>query len=260
MALPNADGVEIVAGASGNTIGGGTAAARDVISGNTGAGVELDAPSNAVMGDYIGVNVTGNTGLGNGVGVVIQSGNETIGGPTATPGTAPGNVISANGQFGIYLYNDGSAGNAIQGNLIGLGADGTTALGNVSDGIYVALASLNVTIGGTVAADRNVISDNGGFGILTGIGATGLVIQGNYIGTDITGNLPRANTEYGVYIEAPGALIGGLTATPGTGPGNVISGNGSALLGGTVLLWPTAGGFGRGQRNRNECRRNRRAP
>ena len=51
-----------------------------------------------------------------------------------------------------------------------------------------------------MAADRNVISANGGYGILTGAGATGLVIQSNFIGTDATGSLPRGNTYIGIGI------------------------------------------------------------
>ena len=209
------DGIDV--GTSGDTIGGSTASARNVISGNTaGFGIDLSAQGNVVQGNFIGVGITGLKAIGNSTGIVVVSGNETIGGPTATPGTVPGNVIAGN-QDGIEFYNDGTAGNAVEGNLIGLGADGSTAVGNTNDGIYVALSSLKVTIGGAAAADRNVISANY-FGIFAESEATGLVIQSNYVGTDVTGSLARGNGYLGVYVLSSGAVIGGLTATPGTAP------------------------------------------
>ena len=77
----------------------------------------------------------------------------------------------------------------------------------------------------------NVISGNG-----TGtdnasniymIGSSGSVIQSNFIGTDITGTVALSDgTFFGVYLQNGSYLVGGLTSTPGTGPGNVISGNG----------------------------------
>ena len=217
-----ADGIDVAT--PGDTIGGSTASARNVISGNTAEfGIDLSAPGNVVQGNFIGVGVDGITPIGNSTGIVVVSGNETIGGPTATPGTAPGNVIAGN-QDGIEFYNDGTVGNAVEGNLIGLGADGSTAVGNTNDGIYVALSSLSVTIGGAAAGDRNVISANY-FGIFAESEATGLVIQSNYVGTDVTGSLARGNGYLGVYVLSSGAVIGGLTATPGTAPGNLISAN-----------------------------------
>ena len=160
---------------------------------------------------------------------MIQAGERNDRRAVGLSGAAPGNVISANLNIGIFIYNAGAGVGTIQGNIVGLGADGSTALGNGGNdgGIYVALASLGLTIGGPVAADRNVISANSRFGIITDRGATGLVIQGNYVGTDVTGTLDRGNTEFGIYVTAPGALIGGLTSTPGTAPGNVVSGNGT---------------------------------
>src|SRR5439155_8983897 len=89
------------------------------------------------------------------------------------------------------------------------------------------LDSRTVTVGGTTAADRNVISANGGFGILADPLTTGLVVQGNYVGTDATGTLARGNTGVGVYVQSPGAVVGGPTSVYGTGAGNVVSANGT---------------------------------
>jgi hypothetical protein len=223
------DGILIGGGAAGNTIGGNAPDTRNIISGNGNNGVELDAPSNTIEGNYIGTDVTGNVGLGNASrGVVIQDDGETIGGTAV----GAGNVISANSLEGILFYNATSGianpvGSLVAGNTIGLGADGTTALGNQVYGVYVALDSQFVTIGGITSAARNVISSNVNFGIISDAGAAHLTIQGNYIGTDATGELPRPNTYVGIYVLSPNAVIGGLAATPAAAPGNVIAANGS---------------------------------
>src|SRR5207302_9975361 len=53
-----------------NVIGGTTPLARDVVSGNSAAtGISISGVSNAIEGNYVGVDVTGNTALGNVYGV-----------------------------------------------------------------------------------------------------------------------------------------------------------------------------------------------
>ena len=251
VALGNLTGVEIDSGASGNTIGGTTSSARNIISGNDGSGVKLnDTTDNLVEGDYIGTDVTGTVGLGNnpggdeggysgGVLIVGGSAGNTIGGLTATPGTGAGNVISGNGSSGVDLEYDGS-GNLIAGNLIGTDASGTVALGNT-----LPLPGGSVFAGTGVRDDYSpgtTIGEVGGSNVISGngagtdnasniymIGASGSVIQSNYIGTDITGTVARSDsTFYGLYLQNGSYLVGGLTNTPGTGPGNVISGNGQS--------------------------------
>ena len=64
-------------------------------------------------------------------------------------------------------------------------------LGNSSVGIQI--ASANNTVGGTTIDTRNVISANADGITLTGAGATGNVVQGSYIGTDITGTVDLGN-------------------------------------------------------------------
>jgi hypothetical protein len=233
-------------GSSGNTIGGLTdtpgTGTGNLISGNSTGGMELDGSSNTVEGNLIGVDQTGNGALGNGYGVAVLGPGNTIGGTVA----GACNVISSNRGEGVLFYNATAgtgptpAASLVAGNLIGLGADGTTALGNSFYGIYVALDSRNVIIGGSTTAARNVISDNVGFGVITDGEANGLVVQGNYIGTDSTGELARGNHYVGVYINSPGVLVGGLTATPGTGPGNVVSANGNGPDNGGGIVFSTS--------------------
>jgi hypothetical protein len=52
--------------------------------------------------------------------------------------------------------------------------------------------------------------------------STGIVIQGNYIGTDITGASAVPNSSLGIFVSTNNTVIGGTVA----GAGNVISGNG----------------------------------
>ena len=79
-------GVEINSGATGNTVGGTTVAARNVISGNTSQGLYLHdggTGGNIVAGNYIGLNAAGSGALPNGyAGIEIDLGAQgnTIGG------------------------------------------------------------------------------------------------------------------------------------------------------------------------------------
>ncbi len=205
---------------SGNFIGGTSAAARNLISGN-GFGVHFagTASGNVVQGNYIGTNWSGTVDLGNFKGITMydSAGNNTIG------GTAPGagNLIS--GNYDAILMTDG---NTVRGNLIGTDASGTTALANDS-GVYA--SGSNNVIGGTTAAARNVISGNSQNGIeIIGAGATGNLIQGNYIGTNASGTAAIPNGS-GIYLSGPSNTVGGSLP----GDRNVISGN----SGNGVYIW-----------------------
>jgi CSLREA domain-containing protein len=216
-----------VASAIDSTIGGTSAAERNVISGN-GYGIQIVgsmASGNDVVGNFIGTDVTGSASISNGqVGVLVfgDAHDNVIGGTAA----GAGNVISGNSVgapsnlSGISFSGATTTANVVQGNLIGLAADGTTALPN-KQGIEVNGAPANV-IGGTTAGARNIISGNLGLGFNIGNpGATGTIIRGNFIGTDVTGLLDRGNS-VGIAIgNATGTIIGGSAA----GAGNVISGN-----------------------------------
>ena len=212
------------AAATGNTIGGTSAADRNVISGNTQMGVLLQSAgtsSNTVAGNYIGTNAAGSAAVPNGTyGVDIKnsaSGN-TVGGTTGTAG----NVISGNASSGIAIEGSAASGNTVLGNYIGVNPAGTAAMANGAYGVYITNAPSN-TIGGTTAAERNVVSGNtsGGMYIL-GATATGNIVKGNYIGTNAAGTAAVANSGAGVWVEAaPTNTIGGTAA----GAGNVISGN-----------------------------------
>ena len=139
-----------------------------------------------------------------------------MGGTTA----AARNLISANA---VGVLTQSGTNQLIQGNFIGTDKTGNVALANATD---VDVRSDNCTVGGTAVSARNIIAGNGNSGGISLSGGNGDQIQGNFIGTNVTGTqaLGFAN---GIFLSngATNTLIGGLTATPGTPPGNLISGN-----------------------------------
>ncbi len=125
--------------------------------------------------------------------------------------------------FGTIYVQSFSAipvgGNMIVGNFIGADATGRIARTNSSGGIQISGSPTN-QIGGIAPAERNLIS--GGAGISSD--SPGTVVQGNYIGTDVTGAEPLGNSGAGITFQAPppsGGLIGGTNS----GAGNVIAFN-----------------------------------
>ncbi len=79
-AIPNLLEGILINGASSNTIGGTTPSARNVISGNSSIGIEIqtngtvDSDDNLIEGDYIGSDASGSQAVGNlGVGVRLMS-------------------------------------------------------------------------------------------------------------------------------------------------------------------------------------------
>ncbi len=225
-ALPNGEsssgGVVISGGATNNTIGGTATGARNVISGNTGAGVSIDidqgdgTADNVVEGNVIGTNAAGTAPLPNSIGVELESPGNLVGGTTA----GASNLLSGNTSYGVFISGVNATGNLIEGNLIGTDVAGTSRLSN-GVGVGVVEAPGNA-IGGTAPEAGNVISGNTGDGLfIYGVLATGKLAAGNLIGTDVTGNIGLANS-IGVLIDsAPGNTVGGTIA----GAANVISGN-----------------------------------
>jgi parallel beta-helix repeat protein len=226
-ALPNGgDGVRITSNASQNTVGGG---ARNVISGNTKQGVAIQAAqSNVVLGNYIGTNANATAAVPNGKdGVSIFSGSVS----NLVGGTTPQarNVISGNVGHGVTVGGDGTSQNVVQGNYVGTGGSGTTALPN-DTGIAVQRGASQNTVGGTAAGAGNVISGNTFAGILltddggTPPGSTsGNLIQGNLVGTDANGTAALPNGQFGViFTDGPKSnTLGGTQA----GARNVIAFN-----------------------------------
>ena len=164
--------VGIYDGGDENVIGGNTAAARNLISGNDVA-LTLAGRYSKVQGNYIGTNAQGLAAIPNQEGILTQDGHSVlIGGK----GKLARNIISGNGETAISLANS-VGGYTVQGNLLGVGADGKTALGNES-AIYIAGLSSNHLI------KANKIANNSNFVVHIangGVGATNAVITRNSI-------------------------------------------------------------------------------
>ncbi|HZR29792.1 MAG TPA: hypothetical protein VFA71_13520 [Terriglobales bacterium] len=224
-AVPNVTGVLLENGATTNLIGGSTAAARNVISGNAGTGVQITSPGtngNSVAANFIGINAAGTAALGNaGNGILVNSGatNNTIGGGSA----GSGNVISGNISNGILISGTGTNGNTVLGNFIGVDFTANFAIGNGGYGVFVISGAGNNVIG-MAPGTGNVISGNGLDGIgFSGSGTTGNAVTGNLIGTNLAGTAAIANSGNGVSVSssATNNIIGGTSA----GVRNIISGN-----------------------------------
>ncbi len=216
----NSNGMYIIS--SNNTI------KQNVIAANGSHGIRMSVifslsttpptTGNLIQGNFIGTDASGTLDLGNigdGINLFsqvsnVQVNNNTIG------GTASGtrNIISGNGGDGIYLSSS-AVENFVRGNYIGTDVTGTQAIGNSSDGVRT--DGGNTQIGGAMSAERNIISGNGGAGVV--LAAAGNFVQGNYIGTNAAGTQGLGNVTRGVQVTAGNNQISG----------NVISANG--LLG-----------------------------
>lgn len=194
---------------------------RNLISGNgsNGIGIQGDdiitpsAGSIRIVGNYIGVNRTGNSGLPNaGIGIDFTRGTAnslTIGGTNL----ADRNIISSNISHGIAL--GAQTGYSILGNYIGLNSNGTATIGNGGSGISIN-DTRDVVIGSAVAGGRNVISGNGRRSVEVSGTAANITLNSNYIGTDATGNVAVTNG-----VNVTGALRDALAFNGVASTGNL---------------------------------------
>jgi len=210
-------------GFTGNRIGGTTTATRNVISGNVRAGIyAFGSAENTIAGNFVGTDRTGTNAVGNGRGIqpiggvfLQQCQSTTVGG--SVPGA--GNLISGNGSLfnnQFFVWGDCS-GSVVQGNFIGTDVTGRTNLG-------VTLTAIDVTGTGSVLIKSNLIVGGSSRGSLY-LGSSSNRVEGNFVGTDVTGT--RAIQGNGIHIEAgvTGNVIGGTNA----GSRNLISGGGFGI-------------------------------
>ena len=219
-------GSGIAIGGADNLVGGSSAGMRNVISGNSFDGITMFNPlafmplinDNRIEGNYIGTKPDGvSGGVGNdrwGIHHAVQGANQTvIGGSFASSG----NVISGNGSGrteggGIRIFQ--SVGNRVQSNLIGVGADRVTQLGNLGDAISIESSGENriggaLTFSGFTFASGNLIAFNQG---------TGVRIAGSFsIENRISHNLIHSNSALGIDLEPLAATANDLCDAD-TGP------------------------------------------
>jgi hypothetical protein len=216
MALTNAFGGMIVTGgANSNVIGGAIPGAGNLLSGSPGFSLWVDSDNNIVQGNWIGLNASGTAALPNDFGVYVING--------AQSNSIISNVISGNYAEGLRLVGAGTSANLVQGNFIGTDPTGTYSIPNDFAGLTFFDGAVSNTAGGTTAAARNIISGNGGYGVVIGNpGTIGNIVEGNFIGVSANGSSALANGTGALISDgAQSNILGGVTA----GAANVISGN-----------------------------------
>jgi parallel beta-helix repeat protein len=167
------------------------------------------------------------------------------GGPTTIKGLA----IYGFGDAGVAINPATSSftadSNIIAGNFIGTNAAGTVAKG-IGSGVAIN-NSVSNTVGGSDPAARNIISAHKDGGVIinelfgSSRSSSRNTVQGNYIGTDVTGAIALQNA----VAVGSGVTVNGTGFSNNT-QGNVISGN----SGGISLLSVNANGGNTVQGNR----------
>ena len=219
-AIPNGNGVILLAGANENWIGGTEPGARNVISGNQSSGIAMDGTNtshNAVLGNLIGTDPQGRVAIPNrAAGVLIH-------------GSASGNkigsfnFISGNQGSGVSIEDPYTTGNSVFGNIIGVGVDYTNILGNSGAGVAIVGGAVGNYVGGTFIGAGNVIAGNRSYGLaIAGSDTSGNTAQGNWLGLDGLGKSSgNGGGGVAIFLGTHDNLIGGSV----TGAGNTISGN-----------------------------------
>ncbi len=206
----------------GVTIGDGTTAGANLISGNNGPGIHLQYGSGAVVrGNIIGSTSMLPVHATNATGVLIEgSYSNRIGGS----GAGDRNVISGNTGDGVSLIS-GSSSNVVVNNAIGTDAAGLAARANGGNGVSL-LGGASYNYIGSTTDLGNVISGNRGNGVLiSDLNTTGNQILANHIGTNATGTGALGNSFAGLRIQS--GASGNDIGDGSVAAGNTISGNGS---------------------------------
>jgi hypothetical protein len=201
-----------------NTVGGTSPQARNVIGGSNSDGINIEGQNanyNVIIGNYVGVRQDGKTSANSyadGIDIAEGAAYNRVGGPTA----AERNVIASQGRDGIELSHQlGTAYNWIEGNYIGLAADGVTARGNGNHGITLEDLPNHTTV------INNIIVANAYDGIGFFPNANYNQILNNWIGV-----LPDG-TPMGNGTVVPGSVIYGRNGIYllGGSQHNLIQGN-----------------------------------
>ncbi|MBN1301824.1 MAG: hypothetical protein JW995_11475 [Melioribacteraceae bacterium] len=136
------------------------------------------------------------------------------------------NIIVNGFSYGIVIAGDDAFDNLITGCFVGTDASGCISVPNSDHGIDIRTASNN-RIGGLSIEERNIVSGNEGQGISVSQSASYNIVQGNFVGTDVTGTKVLPNGMASVFIdwETDNNIIGG--SQPGAR--NVICGNNTGI-------------------------------
>jgi CSLREA domain-containing protein len=214
---------------------------------NKGIGIYINgdnADGTIVRNSWIGTDAAGTSAAANDfAGIYVKGGDNTQILSNVVSGNGGSAGSSSNMILGITVDDSSTAtdNTTVAGNLIGTNATGSGAVGggNPQNGIWIAYHTHNTLVGGSTTAARNVISghsvttDPGRSGIrVDGLGQSGNVIRGNYIGTNAAGTGAIANA-YGISLRD---AVNGTQVI-----GNLISGNLSHGVNAEQLLRSTSG-------------------
>ncbi|HVR49278.1 MAG TPA: DUF4347 domain-containing protein, partial [Pseudorhodoferax sp.] len=225
---------------SNNTIGGSTAADRNVIgldgrSDITTYGILVTVGNgNQILGNYVGVNASGTTGFtGVQSGIWVNSAN-------AANTRIENNLVSGAGDIGVGINTSG-AGTQVLNNRIGINAAGTGLISTTATSAIVVYAS-----GSGMVVSGNWIGSTLLSGITVQSGTSGITMQGNRMGTDLAGTANWGGQQSGIRVSGDNHLIGGTTpgqgntiayaSQQGTGADaiSVLAGTGHAILGNSI--------------------------
>ena len=186
-----------------------------------GEAIAVDQNSAIIIGNFLGTDATGAHAVPNGEGIDAE-----VPISARIGGTVPADVNLISGNVVGIFGETNLAGEAcvIEGNLIGTDASGHHRVGNTT-GVLLRDAGVgNLRVGGTSSAARNIISGNN-VGLSVGNFSGTPLIEGNFIGTDVSGTAALAN-RIGVNVNSGTGIRIGSTAR---GARNVISGNGTGV-------------------------------
>jgi hypothetical protein len=232
----NAGGVSTGSSATGDIIGGTTAADRNVFANNTDTAITtVNGSNNTIEGNYIGTlpNGTPATNPGsNGISIQGTANGDTIGGDQAGSGGscdgACNLIVGLSGNaITVGAGGPGPTNTNIYGNFIGLGLNGTSDQGNGGSGISASstLGSDGINIGAAANTKRNYIAGNDGGGISTSQ-VNGVNIVNNYIGLNAAGTSSIKNTTTAVARGSGILFIG----DGGQITDNHLGGNGITVI------------------------------
>lgn len=251
-----AGGLILGAGSGGSTVRG------LAVNRFAGDGIAVRSDGNTIIGNFVGVDPTGTTRSPNGTfpntgdGIRVENAsNNRVGGTLP----ADRNIASGNAIDGIHVVGSLTApasGNLIQGNFVGIGADGKTGVGTRTEpapapgaaegnnlfGIEISGGNNN-TVGGTSPGARNVVGLNGA-GIEVDNGGQGNIIQGNYSGVGADGVTPIGNLLHGIVLRSSNGFGAPLGPAQPNEPGvsfNTIGG--TAVGAGNLVEFNGTGGI-----------------
>lgn len=227
LARPNiGQGIQILDG-SGSTIGGVTAADRNIISGNSFSGIGITQDTvptsgNKVLGNYIGTNAAGTAAIGNQANGIDMAGADNTSIGSSVSGS--GNLISGNVRVGISLAGTMSVSqlnSVVRGNYIGVNVAGDAPVPNGEGGIQ-AQDAIGIQITG------NILSGNTGDGVRVR-NTSMLAIDQNYIGLNASANAAFGNIKGIVFISSSGTITGNTVVGSGQ-DGININGTSNATI------------------------------